>query len=358
MLKSITKNKNARVFFSPGSQRIFLKKMQNQLNLDLKNFAKIAGVGARSMTDWKREKNSVSLQGLKALCVRANINLPKDVEIKDKFWYISKAGRAGGLATFRKYGGIGNEEYRKKKWIEWWEKKGKFNPKQYFLPKDITFPKESDKLAEFIGIVLGDGSISERQVSITLNKVDDLEFSFYVKNLIDNLFSVKSSVYKEQKQSVLNIAVSRTKLVNFLLKMGLKVGSKVRQQIEVPKWIKKSKSFIKFCLRGLLDTDGCFYVDKHKYKDKIYFNCGINFTNRSFPILNFFKDNLIKFGYHPTQNTKFSIFLRREEEIIRYFKDIGSSNPKHLNKFQNYFKNKTERYQSGHTGTVSKTDGP
>ena len=341
MLEMMIKNKDARVFFSRGSQKIFLEKLQGQLNLNLKDFSEIAGVCVRSMTDWKREKNSVSLQGLKALCLRAGIDLPKDMEIKDRFWYISKAGRAGGLATFKKYGGIaGDEEYRKKKWLEWWNKKGKFNPKPYFLTKDIAFPRQSNQLAEFIGIVLGDGGVSERQVSITLNKVDDLEFSFYVKNLTDSLFFVKSSVYIKKDQSVLNIVVSRTKLVKFLLEMGLRVGSKVRQQTGIPKWINKSDSFIKFCMRGLLDTDGCFYIDKHKYKDKIYLNCGINFTNRSLPILNFFKDNLEKFEYHPTQKTKFSIFLRREEEIIRYFKEIGSSNPKHLNKFNKYYNHK------------------
>ena len=135
--------------------------------------------------------------------------------------------------------------------------------------------------------------------------------------------------------------ISRKKLIEFLIEKGLKIGNKVRQQVAVPKWISKSELFMKYCMRGLLDTDGCFYVDKHKYKDKIYLNCGINFTNRSLPILNFFRDNLVKFNYHPTQKTKFSIFLRREEEIIRYFKEIGSSNPKHLKKFQKYFDDKS-----------------
>ena len=66
----------------------------------------------------------------------------------------------------------------------------------------------------------------------------------------------------------------------------------------------------------------------------------MNFTNRSLPILNFFKDNLIKLGFHPRQKTPFSIFLRIENEINRYFKEIGSSNPKHFSKFKKYFENK------------------
>jgi len=340
MAERLIKNKKSRVFFlHKGEQRVFLNNVQSKLGLRLKDFSKIAGVCVRSMDDWKREKNSMSLDGLNSLCKTAKIALPKDIQIREKFWYISRAASLGGLATFKKHGGIGNKKYRKIKWLEWWENKGKFNHKQYFVEKDIVIPKKNNQLAELVGIILGDGSITENQVSVTLNIIDDLSFSYYVRKLIADLFSVKSSIYKREKESVLNIVVSRKKLVVFFLKMGLKIGSKVRQQTGVPEWVRESDIFSKFCMRGLLDTDGCFYIDKHRYKDKIYLNCGINFTNRSLPILYFFKENLIKFGYHPTQKTKFSIFLRREEEILRYFKEIGTSNPKHLNKFNRYFNN-------------------
>lgn len=331
-----------RIVFPAGEQREFLNKIQEILKLSSEEIAIIAGVHARTIRDWKREKFLISLDAAKELCKKSNVILPKNIEIREPFWYVPIGAKAGGLASYKKYGSLSkrNKKYRKKKWLEWWEKKGKFNQNQYFLPKDIFLPKNSVQLAEFVGILLGDGSISDRQISITLNGVDDLDFSFYVKNLVDNLFSVKSSVYTRKSKSILNIVVSRTKLVKFMLNMGLKIGSKVRQQTGVPKWINKSEFFTKSCMKGLLDTDGCFYIDKHKYKSKIYLNCGINFTNRSLPILNFFKDNLIKFGYHPTQKTKFSIFLRREEEIIRYFKEIGSSNPKHSGKFSKYYNNK------------------
>jgi len=342
MVESFIENENSRVLFPAGSQKIFLSRLQSKLNVSLKDFSVVAGVCVRSMTDWKREKNSVSLSGLIALCKMANIELPKNVEIKDRFWYVERGSKLGGLASYKKYGPLGsiNEKYRKEKWLEWWEKKGKFNPNKCFIPKNVFLPEKSAQLSEFVGIILGDGGITKNQVSVTLNKVSDLEYSFYVKSLINNLFNVKVATYNHGTGCVVNIVVSRTRLVNFLLEMGLKIGNKVRQQAGIPEWICKSNLFTKFCMRGLLDTDGCFYVDKHRYKDKIYLNCGINFTNRSLPLLNFFRDNLVKFGYHPTQKTKFSIFLRREEEIVKYFKEIGSSNPKHLNKFNKYFNNK------------------
>ncbi len=330
-----------RVVFPRGEQNDFLDKVQSKLKLSIREFAKIAGICVRSMTDWKREKFSISLPALKKLCQKARIPLPKNIRIKNPFWYVYRGGKVGGSVVYKKYGRIGgNPEYRKKRWYEWWERVGRFNPNKYFVAKEITLPQKNTELAEFIGIILGDGGISSSQVTITLNKFSDRYFINYIKKLFYKLFRIRPAIYKRKREKVASIVASRSELVKFLVDIGLKIGGKVRQQVEVPHWIEESQSFIKACLKGLFDTDGCFYTDRHLYKDKTYFNCGMNFTNRSLPILNFFKINLKKFGLHPTQKTEFSIFLRKEKDIIQYFKEIGSSNPKHLNKFKKYFKNR------------------
>lgn len=342
MAKMFKENTGERMLFPVGAQKLFLEKIQNKLGLNLKDFSKIAGVCVRSMTDWKREKNLASLSGIKALCKKAHTKLPKDIKIKDRFWYTNKGSVAGGLATYKKYGSLNkiNEEYRKKKWLEWWNREGRFKKNSIVTCLPFNAPPDSASLAEIFGIILGDGGITKYQLTVTLNKSDDKDFIRHVSKLFQKQFNIKPSLCGHKKANVTNIVISRKKLIEFLLKKGLKIGNKVKHQISVPKWIHRSEIFTKYCLRGLLDTDGCFFVDKHKYKNKIYLNCGINFTNRSLPILNFFKQNLIKFGYRPTQKTEFSIFLRQEKDVVRYFKEIGTSNSKHLNKFKKYFANK------------------
>ena len=180
--------------------------------------------------------------------------------------------------------------------------------------------------------------MTKRQVTITLHRFDDRGFVTYVENLFNELFKIKPSIY--ERKNTINIVVSRTKLVQFLTDMGFCVGSKVKQQVNVPTWIEESELFTKSCLRGLFDTDGCFFVDKHRHKDKVYYNCGMNFTNRSLPLLSFFRTKLEQFGFNLTVNNEFCVFLRRENQIIRYFREIRSSNPKHLDKFKKYFKKK------------------
>lgn len=327
-----------RVIFPKEKQMAFIMQLKEHTKAGTKELADIAGVNVRSFVDWQNEKYSLSLTALNKLCKKGGFPLPQDIEIKDPFWYTSNGSSAGGMATYRKYGRIGGDpENRKRRWYEWWEKKGKYqNHPIINAASPVFLPKKSIPLAEFIGILLGDGGITQRQVSITLHKIDDKKFCQYVKNLSQLLFKVNPSVYG--RENITNLVISRSRLVQYLVKLGLCVGGKVRQQVDVPQWVKTSDSFSKSCLKGLFDTDGCFYIDRHRYKDKVYYNCAMNFTNRSFPILYFFKNKLRQLGFHPTQKTKYSISLRREGEIAKYFKIIGSSNPKHLGKFKQYLK--------------------
>jgi len=339
LVKSPTKI-DKRVFFTSGEQAKFLLLAIYKLKLSWPELADSLGVHSRTLNDWKRERYSLPLKVAWFISQKAQVPMPVDVEIKDPFWYVATGARAGGLVVYRKYGRVGgDQEYRKKKWREWWDKKGRY--KVHSLIGSITpskKPRHSKDLAEFVGILLGDGGITPSQIKISLHKFDDRAFSFHVKHLIQKLFAINPAVYERKEENTIIIAISRTELVKYFNAMGLPIGNKVKHQVDVPIWIKRSRAFTRCCLRGLFDTDGCFYIDKHRYKDKIYNNPAMNFTNRSFPLLSFFKENIEKLDMHPTRTTKFSVALRRENEIQDYFQKVGSSNPKHLNKFQQYFK--------------------
>jgi intein/homing endonuclease len=105
----------------------------------------------------------------------------------------------------------------------------------------------------------------------------------------------------------------------------------------MPQWIRAREEFRTAFVRGLFDTDGCVYVDTHRIHGREYKNMGMVFTNRCHPLLKEFKATLERIGLHPTQKTKYAVFLRRKGDIKLYFDLIGSSNEKHLNKVRNYF---------------------
>ncbi len=137
---------------------------------------------------------------------------------------------------YEKYGMIGGDpEKRKRKWLQWWNRKGKFNLSNCFIPKEISGPKKSVELAEFVGIIMGDGGITQRQVTVTLNYKTDKEYITFVKNLIKKLFWLEPALYKRKNQSIINIVISRTRLVSFCESVGLKIGNKLTQKLDIPK---------------------------------------------------------------------------------------------------------------------------
>lgn len=227
-----------------------------------------------------------------------------------------------------------DEKHRKKKWFEWWEDKGKYNPNQYFIPKNIKVPQKSPELAEFAGIMIGDGGITAKQVAIFLNCFTDREYANFVVQLIEKLFGVTPSIYLKEKNSVLRIAVSRKKLVSFCQSIGLKLGNKVKQEVDIPNWIKQNHEFRKTCIRGLIDTDGCIFHERHKIKNKIYSYKRINFTSASLKLINSVYEILKDFGFNPKiRRQNRCVQIEDREKINTYFKTIGTSNPKHRLRF-------------------------
>jgi len=144
-------------------------------------------IHSRTLNDLKREEYSISLDCLKKICKMAALAMPDDVEIRDPFWYSIKGARKGGLAMIKKYEGIvGDPKYRKMKWYQWWEKIGKHRKNMVVgMTKDVTLPLLSADLAEFTGVMLGDGGIPKSQVIISTNSKDDREYGYFVRDLID-----------------------------------------------------------------------------------------------------------------------------------------------------------------------------
>ncbi|MBI5420805.1 MAG: LAGLIDADG family homing endonuclease [Parcubacteria group bacterium] len=273
----------------------------------------------------------MTLEAVKYLCKEAKIDFPENIEVREPFWYVKKAAQLGGIAVYKKYGIIGgNPEYRKQQWHAWWNRVGK--PKNRHLP--IQYPLRSSLLAEWVGIMLGDGGVSKMQVTITLHRRDDREYIYFVTKLIRELFGVIPGLYNKKGDAAMDIVVSRVSLVEFCTKrLGLVRGSKTRQQVDIPYWVKKERQYYVSCVRGLIDTDGSVFTHRYKVKNKEYQYKKIIFTNRSAPLLQSVFLILKKEGLHP-RKTNQAVYIESQHDVSYYMKSIGSHNPKHLQRYQ------------------------
>jgi len=325
-----------RVFFPNGEQRQFLLLSKETLNVSWKDIADIAGITVRNLSDWRNEKISMTFRALRDICRKRRCPMPKNIEIRDAYWYVSKGAKAGGEALLKRYGHVGgDEEYRKKKWQEWWEREGRLDPVSITKPASFRKPKHSVALAEFVGIMLGDGGISEYQLTITLHRITDRKYSLFVRKLIADLFRIKAGISRDADALADTIVISRVGIVRFCTEvLGLKKGNKVRQQVDIPEWVKKKRLYAIACLRGLIDTDGCVIIHQYRSKGKLYSYRKIGYTSRSLPLLTAASRILSELGIgHRLTRSGYDIRIEAMEEVKKYFRIVGTSNPKHQERY-------------------------
>lgn len=326
---------NDRIDFPLGRQKDFIIKVQDKLNASVDDLASIANVHPRTVRDWRREKFFMSVVAGRALSATSHVSLPKNLKTKKAFWYTSAGGKIGGPAVVKKYGRVPvDSDFRKKRWQAWWEKDGKHNLHAKFKPLPFSAPKPSEELAEFFGIMMGDGGMNQRQISITLHNIDDLEYSYFARKLIKKLFNIEPSISHREKLSVNVLVISRSGLVKYLHSLGLVIGNKIKQEVDIPQWIKNDNRFSKACIRGLVDTDGCIFTHKYKVNNKWYSYKKIDFTSASTPLRESVSGVLKDLGMTSSEYRR-NVRLNSKHDVERYFKLVGSHNPKHLKKYHN-----------------------
>jgi len=325
----------SRLLFKKGEQKKFLSSVKTKSGLTFGSLARICDKNAKNLSDWYFEKSTMSYETAVILSKTFLIKIPDNCKIVTDFWYTNKAGMVGGASRIKKYGNPGTPEGRRLGGTISQMAHEKLNT-AFRRRQEITKPKQNGELAEFFGILLGDGGISQYQTTITLSNLVDKDYSNWLVNFIDKLFHVQANVRVGDKNNI-QITISRVDLVDFLVKNGLSKGNKVKHQIDIPGWITSNRQLAISCVRGLIDTDGCIYMDKHKYKSKIYHNICLDFTNASQNLLNSTNKILTNLGLEPKKYEK-SIKIRKEKNVAKYFKIVGSHNQKHINKFEKFIK--------------------
>lgn len=331
-------------FNKKGIQGRFILDAENKLRLTRSEFAKKLKISKRTLADWKREEVTVSETSAKLISKLAKIPIPKNHKVINWRIHLRNAGRIGSRVKFEKYGSVGGDEkHRKEKWREWWDRVGQYKKpaKGFTTLIKIRLPRKSKELAEFIGILLGDGHIAKYQVTITLSSKEK-QYIQFVQMMIKNLFGVIPMILEHKTSKAVTIIVSRKLLVDFCERVGFQRGNKIAHQVDIPKWIKENKTFSQACLRGLIDTDGCFFVHKYMSFRKKYSYLKIAFTSASAPLLESVGNILINLGFNVRMSAERKnsngrdIRIEDLKSMAKYVIEIGSHNQKHLDKIEKW----------------------
>lgn len=183
------------------------------------------------------------------------------------------------------------------------------------LTKPIKQIEQGEDLAEFVGIMLGDGNFCGNQIVISFDNRGKGYIS-HVKSLAQNLTGIGLKGLKEKSVNGFRLYCCNKFLAEKLIEFGLKRGDKIMNQIGIPNWIKENREYSKRCIKGLVDTDGCIIFCK---RDKQKHIC---FTNRNLQLLNDFKEVTKNLGYNFAKANKWNKRLYRKAEVVRFINEI------------------------------------
>lgn len=203
----------------------------------------------------------------------------------------------------------------------------------------VSFPKSfSKELAELFGILLGDGGVEKYFVRIYLNRKADKGYPQKVMTLIRRLFpKVKVTCLDREKRGTEEVQVSSVAVCDYL--RGIGFDPKLRT---IPAWITDDVEFTKATIRGLFDTEGTIGVKFYRGKSGMSVYKQLTVTNKNKNILHFLEQELAGLGYHPTRASEKNIYISNRKDIERYFIEIGTSNPKMRQKFDEKFQNMSQ----------------
>ncbi len=200
-------------------------------------------------------------------------------------------------------------------------------------------------LAEFLGIMIGDGNIYQKygknSIVITGHSEEDAPYLHaYITPLIFSLFSMSVSVWRHKNKNAIALAFHSREIIQLLVSHGLNTGPK---KMHIPPMIYTNKKLIARFLRGVVDTDFGMLFKKNKRPTHSYPLISATFSNYRFVLhlQDLFKRLELPSSIYQTSRVidgktfiQYQIDIYGKENLDRYLKLIGFRNEKHLTKVE------------------------
>lgn len=207
----------------------------------------------------------------------------------------------------------------------------------------IKFPNlYSEKLAEFVGIMLGDGCIGiykckhankikiQYQIKVTLDS-RNYKYIKFVENLFEELFNLEPKIYYKKTENVADIRCFRKEIVLFVIeKIGLSISPKWNRA-EIP-IIYMENHLSKCVLRGMFDTDGSVVVTNNNGNLYPRLEIKISPSPMQAQFVTIVKNQGFNYKVQKLDKGKIRIRMTGKNELIRWLEIIGTNNPVHRHK--------------------------
>ncbi|MFH1055275.1 MAG: hypothetical protein V1744_04180 [Candidatus Altiarchaeota archaeon] len=206
----------------------------------------------------------------------------------------------------------------------------------------------TEEIAEFIGILLGDGSLgkykchsekgikTQYRVKITCDSDEDLPYIMnFVSPLMERVFKKEPLLRFKTTERVVELLLFGREYYYSLISLGLKPAPK-RDNASIPEFI-TTENLERDFMRGLFDTDGCLVFDK-QHTDRHYYP-RLEIKMLPSPMRNQFINMLVQSGFDIMLAPRIysdkvvRIQINGKEQLEEWASMIGFNNPKHKTKY-------------------------
>ncbi len=219
------------------------------------------------------------------------------------------------------------------------------------LPNKMTI-----ELAEFIGIMVGDGHIgqykdNDNQIVIAGNIRDKGYYEKCVNKIIFKLFNIKFNISPQKWRNAIILKKNSKALLRFLTSViGLPNGKKI--DIKIPSCILNNSKGVQIAfLRGLCDADFCLTI---KYKPNLYPVIQASFDSKTlinqcsqiFNRLGILNNTGIESIYYAKRNKtyiSYRLYINGFSRVSTFMDLIGSKIDFRLNRYEEILKTKFAR---------------
>jgi len=213
---------------------------------------------------------------------------------------------------------------------------------KYVLPEQLI----TKDLAEFIGIVLGDGGVYRfprtGKIYVTGHREQDFEYyQNHVTQLCQRQFNITPSVRQYSTRALL--AIYSQELFELLTKrFSIPIGPKAHSA-KIPDEIMHSTAQVRYaCVRGLFDTDGGVGIDRRTTYRIPYLR--VNFVTSSEALICQVNSILVEANIPHSIHTRhygiqFQIQINGPDNVRKFVETIGFANPRHTTKLAAFMRN-------------------
>lgn len=259
----------------------------------------------------------------------------KILDKKEDNWGMIKGGK---IAFSRAVQKIGIDGVRKRQALG--GKKAALT-KEQIEKNNFSIDITDNSFLEFYGILLGDGWLSNFSsgdkrvwiIGISTNLKLEKEFVKHYCSIINKKFKRKGTIRERPKNNVSELVFSHKLLLKYLNEeLEFPIGKKENLKIS-PIIYNLGFNKLNYVIRGIFDTDGSFYLDKNRKGIGYYPIISIHMSEPK--LIKQIGEILINNGFNINYDEKNNMIkIKGNEQLKKWMKEIGSSNPYKLNKMK------------------------